>query len=77
MSRVFVDENLLSWEAYASGGRFGLPEEPKLVFHCRSNPVGRARYVRLGKDNVDAEQAVKRMSDSELRDLLREAQPLD
>jgi hypothetical protein len=77
MSRVFVDDDLLTWEAYASGGRFGLPEEAKVVFHCRSDPIGRARYVQLGKDNVAAEQALKQMSDGELRALLRDAQPLD
>jgi hypothetical protein len=77
MSRIFIDDDLLSWEAYASGGKYGLPDEPKVVFHCRSDPVGRARFVRLGKDNVEADQAVKRMTDGELRDLLRQARQLD
>jgi hypothetical protein len=77
MSRVFVDENLLSWEAYASGGRFGLPDEPKVVFHCLSDRSLRARYVRIGRDNAEAQQAVASVSDDELRQLLREADPLD
>jgi hypothetical protein len=77
MSRVFTDENLLNWEAYASGGKFGLPERPKLVFHCMSDRSKRARFLVMNGDNATAEQAVHEMSIDELRALLGQAQPLD
>ena len=45
MSRTFVDENLHTWEVFPSGGRFGLPERPKIVFLCLSDlsPASRGR----------------------------------
>jgi hypothetical protein len=76
MSRIFSDENLLSWEAYASGGRFGLPENPKIVFHCLSNPDRIARFVDFDGDNASAQGAVQELDEDELRDMLREASEL-
>lgn len=77
MSRVFVDEDLLSWEAYASGGQFGLPNDPKIVFHCVSSPAQRARYVRFSGDNADAAQAVHDWPVERLRQLLSESRELE
>lgn len=77
MSRVFIDDNLLSWEAYASGGKFGLPEQPKIVFHCLSEPFRRARYVRHDGDNAEAEARVHGLEEIHLREMLRESQELD
>jgi hypothetical protein len=77
MSRVFTDENLMNWEAYATGGRFGLPDQAKLVFHCVSDLAQRARYVRFDGDNTAAIQAVHGMDAEELRAMLQRAQPLD
>jgi len=77
MSRIFIDNDLLSWEAYASGGRHGLPEEPKIVFHCLSDPMRRARYVRYGEDNAAAEQALNAMPEPQLQQMLQTAEELD
>ncbi len=77
MSRVFLDENLLSWEAYASGGKFGLPEQPKIVFHCLSEPFRRARYVRHDGDNAQAEEVVHNLPEDRLREMLRESRELE
>ena len=78
MSRVILDNDLLSWEVYASGGKFGLPEQPKIVFHCLSDPLRRSRYlVYRDGDNADAEQAVHERSESELRDMLTRSRELD
>jgi hypothetical protein len=76
MSRVFLDDNLLSWEAYASGGKYGLAVEPQIVFHCLSDRSLRPRYVRHGEDNAGAEHAVRSLSDGELREMLRDADDL-
>lgn len=77
MSRVFTDQNLLTWEAFASGGRFGLPDQPKVVFNCLSKPDSRARYVVFSGDEADAEEAVAEMPEDRLRDLLASARELD
>lgn len=77
MSRVFVDRDLLTWEAYTSGGKFGLPQDANVLFHCRSDPQRRARYLRMGLDSRGAEQTVASLSDDELRELLENAEKLD
>lgn len=77
MSRVFIDEDLLSWEAYASGGKYGLPDDPKIVFHCLSDRSLRPRYMRFGEDNAVAEGAVHTLPDDQLREMLSQAQDLD
>ncbi|HEX5724604.1 MAG TPA: hypothetical protein VFX98_04015 [Longimicrobiaceae bacterium] len=78
MSHTFTDEDLLTWEAYASGGKYGLGNyRPTIVFNCISDPGRRPRFVVQGGDNADAEEAVQEMSDQELRDLFREAKELD
>jgi hypothetical protein len=76
MSRVFTDGDLLTWEAYSSGGRWGLPEQPKIVFHCVSDPNRRARYVTHDGDSAGAEETVQGASPSELARLLEGATEL-
>ena len=77
MSRTFVDKDLLQWEAYPSGGKFGLPDRPKIIFNCLSLPDQPARYVHFTGDEADAEEAVGEMSDERLRELLATARELD
>lgn len=76
MSRVFVDENLLTWEAYASGGPHGLAERPKIIFHCLSDPHMRARFVVHGGDEADAEEVVHDVPEDRLKEMLRAAEEL-
>jgi hypothetical protein len=76
MSREFLDEDLQSWEVYASGGEHGRPVDPKIVFFCRSRPELRGRYVRHGGDNAGAGALVERASTEELLEMLRGAQEL-
>lgn len=74
MSRTFNDENLLTWEAYPSGGKFGLAVRPSIVFHCVSDPQRRARFVTRDGNEADAEENVAEMPDEQLRSLLRESE---
>ena len=76
MSHTFTDENLLTWEAYASTGNFGLAIEPRIVFNCLSDPSLAPRYVERRGDESDAEEQVQELSDQQLRALLRDARPL-
>ncbi|HEV2149182.1 MAG TPA: hypothetical protein VGR37_17375 [Longimicrobiaceae bacterium] len=77
MSRVFVDDDLLTWEAYASGGRFGLPEHPRIVFHCLSDPAVRARFVVHEGDEADAEETVHEVPEDRLKEMLKGSRELD
>lgn len=76
MSRIFVDDDLMSWEVFASAGPFGLPEQPKIVFHCLSEPNRRAQYVVHDGDQAGAEQTVYDLADDGLRELLARSRPL-
>jgi hypothetical protein len=77
MSRVFTDDDLVAWEAYASGGKFGLPEQPKIVFNCLSDPNRRPRFVIHEGQNAEAQEAVKRADDDLLREMLGISSELD
>ena len=77
MSRVFTDRDLLTWETYLSSGRFGLPDQPKLVFNCLSEQDRRARYVRFNGDQADAEEVLAELPDDDLREMLAASRELD
>lgn len=77
MSQTFTDENLLTWEAYASGGRFGLSIRPKVIFHCLSDRSLRARFVEVQGDEADAEEMIHDSRTERLRELLRESRELE
>ena len=66
MSRTFLDENLLTWEVYPSGGPSGYSERPFIVFNCLSNRMLRPRYVSSVGDEADAERMVESASDEQL-----------
>ena len=76
MSRTFLDSDLLSWEAYASTGRYGLPDRPKIVFNCLTLPDVRARYVIFQGDQAGAEEAVSEMPEERLRELFQSSRLL-
>ncbi|HEU0076095.1 MAG TPA: hypothetical protein VFQ76_00505 [Longimicrobiaceae bacterium] len=77
MSQTFTDENLLTWEAFASGGRFGLSIRPKVIFHCLSDPSLRARFVEVQGDEADAEEMIHDSPPDRLRELLGESKELE
>jgi hypothetical protein len=76
MSRLFTDPDLLTWEAYPSAGDWGLPERPKIVFHCVSDPHRRARFVTHEGDNASAEGKVHSMDEARLLELLASSEEL-
>lgn len=77
MSQTFTDEDLLTWEAFASGGRFGLSIRPKVIFHCLSDRSRRPRFVQIQGDEADAEELVHESQIGRLRELLSESKELD
>lgn len=71
MSRTFIDDNFLEWEAYVSGGQPGSKEAARIFFYCLDAPMNPARHVEHESRNVArAEAALLEMSDDELRTLL-------
>jgi hypothetical protein len=76
MSRTFTDENLLTWEAFASAGQSGLADHVRVVFHCVSDPHRRGRWVAGKGDEADAEAAVHNSSDDDLRTMLKASREL-
>jgi hypothetical protein len=77
MSRVFTDQNLLNWEAYASGGKFGLPDNPKVIFNCLSHPDQRARYVVQQGGEASIDEQVDEMPLERLLEMLAKSRELD
>ena len=76
MSRTFLDDDLRQWEAYPSGGRYGLADGAYIIFHCLSDPAERARRVRHEGSNAEAGERVLALPDEELRVKLKEAEEL-
>lgn len=77
MSKTFTDENLLVWEAYASGERHGYSSNTAIVFNCLTNRMLRPRIVGPLKDEAKAEALIAHASPNELRDLFKKARELD
>jgi len=76
MSRTFTDQDLQTWEAYASAGETGLASGPRVVFQCVSDPQRRPRFAAGQGDEADAEAAVHSMSVDDLRALLAKSEEL-
>jgi hypothetical protein len=77
MSQTFTDENLMTWEAFASGGRFGLSIRPRVVFHCMSDPSLAPRFVEVQGDEADAEELIHDSQVDRLRQMLAQSKLLD
>jgi hypothetical protein len=77
MSVTFTDEDLQAWEAYATGGDYGLAIRPRVVFNCVSDPHRRPRFVELGGDEADAESLMQESGVDRLRAMLKESKELD
>ncbi|MFQ5705523.1 MAG: hypothetical protein ACE5HT_16080 [Gemmatimonadales bacterium] len=78
MHRTFLDDNLLEWEAYVSGGAPNTPASARIYFVSRTDPFERPRWVlEESGDVVIAENNLAEMDDEELARLLVDATPLD
>jgi hypothetical protein len=77
MSKTFSDEDLLIWEAYPSGGDFGYPDRPYVVFNCLTNRTLRPRVTELGDSEAAAERVIAHATQHELLQLFRQSRELD
>lgn len=76
MTRTIQDQDLLLWEAYASTGDFGYPEQSRIVFHCLTDPGMRARILERDGDKSDVEGEIATLSAAELTELLTQGEEL-
>jgi hypothetical protein len=76
MTRIIQDHDLLLWEAYASTGDFGYPQQARIVFHCLTNPGLRARVVEQTGDKSDVENQLATLPENELLGLLAKTEEL-
>jgi hypothetical protein len=77
MSVTFTDDDLQSWEAYATGGDYGLANNPKVVFNCVSDPLRRPRYLEFTGDEADAEALISETNVRQLKEMLKESAELE
>ena len=66
MAKTFVDKDLLVWEAYSTGGPFGFPDKPFIVFNCVTNNWLRPRSIEWEGLEADAERKVQESSKADL-----------
>ena len=77
MSHTFVDENLNTWEAFASSGHYGLSTTPRIIFNCLSDPGIAPRYLEQQGGEAEAEGETFARDDNSLRELLRSSHVLE
>lgn len=77
MSRTFQDSDLLLWEAYAAAPRSGDEHGARIMFHCLTDRTRRARVLeQVDEDRTAVEETIETAAESELAQLLEEAEPL-
>lgn len=76
MSRQILDEGLLIWEVFPSGGEQGFSDDPYLVFHCLTRTDLRPRRLALQGDEATAERRVGGATEGELLALLAQSSEL-
>lgn len=78
MRRTFLDEDLLEWEAYVTGGQPDTPLAARIFFVCLTDPYARPRWVRHESGDVaTAERELDELGDEDLLVMLAEARPLE
>lgn len=77
-SREFMDDGMIRWEAYVSGGQPNTPAAARIYFVCLDDVFERPRWVSHESRSVpEAQRTLAAMSDDDLIALLRESTPLE
>jgi len=77
MTKNVVDDDLQSWEAFASTGPYGYSDRSVVVFRCTTDSGERPRAFAVEGDKSDAETRVETASRTDLLEMLAGAQPLE
>jgi hypothetical protein len=78
LSRTFMDEGLIKWEAYVSGGQPDTPAAARIYFVCLEDPFARPRWVSHESGSVaEATRDLAGMGVVDLVGMLAVSTPLD
>ena len=78
LSRQFMDDGMIQWEAYVSGGQPNTEAAARIYFVCLEDAFERPRWVTHASHSVAAAtRALSEMTNTNLVELLNQAQPLD
>lgn len=78
LSRQFMDNGMIRWEAYVSGGQPNTAAAARIYFVCLEDPFERPRWVPHESRSVaEATRVLAGMSDADLLELLGRSRPLD
>jgi hypothetical protein len=77
-SREFMDDGMIRWEAYVSGGQPNTPAAARIYFVCLDDVFERPRWVAHESRSVAAaSRDLAGMSDADLVALLGVSTPLE
>lgn len=77
-SREFMDDGMIRWEAYVSGGQPNTPAAARIYFVCLDDVFERPRWVSHESRSVpEATRALAAMGEADLVALLQESTPLE
>lgn len=76
MTRTFLDQDLMEWEAFATTPRGGLPSPGRILFRCLSDQSIRTRVHQVEGSRSDAERWIQEAEEEDLRDLLAGTQEM-
>ena len=77
MRRTFLDQNLLEWEAYVSGGQPRTAAAARIYFNCLTDRSRRPLFVaHQSGDVAEAHRALAELDTAGLIALLEQAEPL-
>ena len=78
LSRQFMDEGMIRWEAYVCGGQPNTDAAARIYFVCLEDPFERPRWVtHTSRSVAEATRTLSEMSETNLVELLQESQHLD
>ncbi len=78
LCREFMDESMIRWEAYVSGGQPGTEAAARIYFVCLDDRFARPRWIRHESGSVaEATRDLASMSDADLVALLDSSAELD
>lgn len=77
MTRIFIDDDLMRWEAYGTSGDYGFGDEnSRIIFHCLSDPDQPPRVHGFKSGEADIERRVNEADPAELLALFKAAEVL-
>ena len=78
LSRQFLDESLLEWEAYVSAGQPDTDSTARIYFVCLNDAFKRPRWTNQeSRDVAEAHRTLAGLTDEQLIVMLQEAEPLE